>query len=210
MSFERATRLAAAAVTSLLLATIVLGCSDDVLAPGPAVRPPAAPPAVDSLPRELIDTAGTYDIVIQRTVDARVPGDPARFLIAAEAQPPTNGGAWWVRTFDGIRIPQAITRDAVVYYLDLSRAFQSGDFSGSIQQISSRFTYRADLTWQESYSLDGRSYRNVLVATMDLSWSNYCGSLCALSFSKRRVVVMDPRGTILRVSGDGPVSFWVS
>ncbi len=70
-------------------------------------------------------------------------------LKKAEAIYPDKGQGdeevWWSSSFDGVRIPYAITTAAVKYYLELSQAFQRGDFSGSsnIKMSRSRMKYGA-------------------------------------------------------------------
>lgn len=112
---------------------------------------------------------------------------------------------WWGGTFDGVRLPYAITADAVRYYVALSDAFRRADFSGSngISMSKSRFQYNARVERVAEFEHEGRLLRDVYVVRMVLSWSSVCGSLCGLWVEKERVVVLKSSGGVLAVFGDG-------
>ena len=120
--------------------------------------------------------------------------------------------AWWNSTFDGVKIPYAITVDAVHYYLDLSDAFRRGDFreSHGLRMDETSFTYTAKIEPAEHFEAEGREYTSVYIARLELSWSQHCGLLCALAVDAERTVVLDSAGTVLAVFGDGEVSVVVS
>jgi hypothetical protein len=112
---------------------------------------------------------------------------------------------WWYDTFDGVRIPYAVTMDAVRYYLGLTQALGRGDSTqtAGIPMKRSLFSYSARISDRAAtYSRDGRVFKDVFVVEMGLKWSNYCGSLCACSFSLNRTVLIRPDGTVLCVFGD--------
>ena len=111
---------------------------------------------------------------------------------------------WWYDSFDGVRLPYAVTMDAVRYYLTLSQALARGDTTETgIRMKRSEFSYHASIAARPStYSRDGRVFKDVYVVNMGLTWSNYCGSECACWFRLDRTVVLRPDGTVLCVFGD--------
>jgi len=112
---------------------------------------------------------------------------------------------WWYGEFDGVRLPYAVTMDAVRYYLALIQATARGDSSqtGGIPMKRANFSYTASVSPRQStLSRDGRVFEDVYTVELRLSWSNYCGSLCACSFNLNRTVVLRADGTVLCVFGD--------
>jgi hypothetical protein len=112
---------------------------------------------------------------------------------------------WWYGEFDGVRLPYAVTMDAVRYYLRLTQALGRGDTTqtSGIRMKQSEFSYSARVSPRPStYSRDGRVFKDVYVVDMRLRWSNYCGSLCACDFHLDRTVVLRRDGTVLCVFGD--------
>jgi hypothetical protein len=193
---------------------IVVAC---LSVPPPFVRPTASaqlPPA----------------LAIERPFSVRIArptasGDEQRALEAAEAAYPSreevvkairqahfklkatplDDPLWWSSEFDGVRIAFAITAGAVRYYINMSEAFRQNRFQevGVIPMKSSRFNYSASVTRAETISAGGQDFRDVFVVTMSLSWSDYCGSECALNFEKSRQVLVSREGKVLFISGDG-------
>ena len=112
---------------------------------------------------------------------------------------------WWYGTFDGVRLPYAVTMDGVRYYLELIQALARGDSTqtNGIRMKSASFSYHARVSSRYStYSRDGRVFKDAYLVEMDLSWSDYCGSLCACGFHLNRTVVIRRDGTVLCVFGD--------
>lgn len=112
---------------------------------------------------------------------------------------------WWYDEFDGVRLPYAVTMDAVRYYLGLTQALGRGDTTqtNGIRMKRSTFSYHANISARPAtYSRDGRVFEDVYVVEMGMRWSNYCGSLCACDFDLDRTVVLRRDGTILCVFGD--------
>lgn len=144
-------------------------------------------------------------------------------MAVAEAAPPASGDAsgprsevprreWWCSDIDGVRIAEAITSDAVAYYLALSEAFRKGHFRsiGVVPMSSSLLAYEARSEWRDSFVADGVEHRDVHVVTMSLEWSDCCGELCAMRFKKFRTVVVGSGGQVIVVTGDGPPEVAVS
>ena len=125
---------------------------------------------------------------------------------------PENEEIWWFESFDGVRIPYALTRASVAYYLRLTEAFRAGDFDsvGTFPMQSSSIEYTATINRRPDFVYEGHRFGDVYVVEMDLSWSDVCGNLCGLWFSKKRVVVLSLDGNLRAVFGDGVTSFMVS
>ncbi len=130
----------------------------------------------------------------------------------AEAGVEPDAALWWFATFDGIRIPWAITADALDYYVMVIEAFEKGDFSSSkgITMLKAFLRYEASVESLEEYQLGGVKHENVQVVHMELSWSQYCGPECAMGFFKKRTVVFDDQGNVVAVLDDGLTQYVVS
>jgi hypothetical protein len=153
----------------------------------------------------------------------RTPVEERLLRIAEETYPPTKAvlsiadvrldrkallqeeRLWWYGEFDGVRLPYAVTMDAVRYYLGLTQALGRGDSSQThgIRMKRSEFSYSAQISpGSRTFSRDGRTFENVWVVEMKLEWSDYCGSLCACGFHLDRTVILRRDGTVLCVFGD--------
>lgn len=118
-----------------------------------------------------------------------------------------SNALWWWAKFDGVRIPYAVTASAASYYSNLIQQFRRGNFSGAngIRMQRAQLTYTASIRHQDAFVLDNRPYSNVDVATLRLTWTQHCGSLCGMTFDRTRTVVLQSNGAIA-VSGDGAKS----
>ena len=121
------------------------------------------------------------------------------------AKTPLSYHLWWYDDFDGVRLPFAITAQGVNYYRNLLAAFRRGDFRGAngLAMSQARLDYRAVIAFHRVWKGKSRSFRNVYLATLELKWSQTCGSLCGLYIDRTRQVVISPQGKILGVFGDG-------
>ncbi len=112
---------------------------------------------------------------------------------------------WWYGDFDGVRLPYAVTMDAVRYYLGLAQAMGRGDSteSNGIRMIACDFSYSAHISpGTTKFARDGREFEGVYVVDLKLEWSDYCGTTCACWFKLDRTVVLRPDGAVLCVFGD--------
>ena len=112
---------------------------------------------------------------------------------------------WWHRVQLGVKIPFAITTDAVTYYTDLVSGFGKQTLKRYIEP-SSQFTYEASVSGHAVFEIDGKPFQNVTVVTLSLKFSqNFATTQTeGMSFEKKRTVVLDNTGKVLHVSGDGP------
>jgi len=192
-------------------------------------EPEAAGPVAFAVPDQGYEDGG-FELDIARSYGTQVEADlvvraeaempPRASVIAAIGDPAKQAqagvvegeGLWWLATFDGIRIPYAITDAALVYYTQVLDAFRHGDFEpskGIVMQKAS-LSYTASVRHEESVEIEGRSFEGVDVVTMSLSWSQYCGGECAMGFHKERTVVFDAAGGVVAVFGDGETPYLVS
>lgn len=107
---------------------------------------------------------------------------------------------WWCNSFDGVLVPYAITKRAVTYYLEVQDKFRAGKFS--IKMHGSALGYSAKIAHHKSYPHGEATLRDVYVVSLDLAWSQYCGTLCAMGFKTKRTVVLDEQGKVLAVQND--------
>jgi hypothetical protein len=112
---------------------------------------------------------------------------------------------WWQKEELGIKIPFAITKDAIAYYSELVTGYGK-QATKRYMEPSSNFTYEAKVAKQTEFSIDGKTFKDVSVVTMEMKFMESFAATTteALSFEKRRTVVFDGDGKVLHVSGDGP------
>ncbi|MGE5180185.1 MAG: carboxypeptidase-like regulatory domain-containing protein [Bacteroidota bacterium] len=175
-------------------------------------------------------TTRAFEATVRR--EFRSPPEERLLRIAEETYPPTKavasiGGGykvkredllqekrlWWYDEFDGVRLPYAVTMDAVRYYLGITQALGRGDASRTrgFRMIATTFSYDATVSpGPTTYKRAGHTFEDVYVVTMRLAWSDYCGNLCACGFGLDRTVVLRPDGTVVWVFGDRKPSVIVS
>lgn len=210
------------------LCVLVAGCGPP---PGPAAppQPVAEPETSPFLVPDQSWVEGGFRLEIRREYE----GDgQAELIRRAEAeQPPTKAvlaligdevsqkrvgvgdePLWWFQTFDGIRIPYAITQEALVYYVQVMEAFGEGDFGPSkgVAMKKATLEYSASVEHHDTFEHSGRIFKEVDVVKMSLSWSQYCGGECAMAFHKERTVVFGAGGKIQAVFLDGETPYIVS
>lgn len=123
-------------------------------------------------------------------------------------------GYWYYNSFDGIYIPYAITVEAINYYGDLIDDIKSGKINTIF--LTATFEYQAKIEFHNNYSIrnnekdDSDEYKDVYVVEMNLTWENYCGSLCGLWINKKRTVIFNQSGELQKVYFDGAEPIAVS
>jgi hypothetical protein len=116
---------------------------------------------------------------------------------------------WW--TGCDPRVPFALTASAVRFYLDQIAAFRRGQQPSRGRPLrSGAMRYEAIGSWESDVVIEDRSYRDVYVARLNLTWHVNCGELCGWAFSKQRIVVISRSGDVLAVVGDGRTPLAVS
>jgi len=176
--------------------------------------------SLSDLPDTVVDTSGSYTIIIERNTNrafheeiiakAEACFPPEYQIIDPQDRDklniPSGESLWWGGSFDGVRIPFAITGSAVEYYTRLIQLYKEGKFeeAGTIENISASFTYKVSVTHYNGFVYDNHNYGRVHVVQQELSWSNYCGMLCALWFTRERLIIFDAKDSaLLGVIGDG-------
>jgi hypothetical protein len=123
---------------------------------------------------------------------------------AGDVSLPREGKVWWFREQFGIRLPYAVTGDAVTYYTGLVTGYGKTRMK-RYAEPSSALKYTAAVKRHERFELDGKSWQNVDVVTLKLEFrQSFCATGTeAFGFTKDRTVVFDAQGKVLHVSGDG-------
>jgi hypothetical protein len=131
--------------------------------------------------------------------------DPPGLAQPQEAKAPVGDKVWWYKELLGIRIPCAVTGDAVAYYADLVKKFGGQAFQRHVEP-SSRLSYQAGVKVHADFEIDGKKFRNVHVVTLKLTFNQTFAATGTegMQFEKERLVVLDPDGKVLHLSGDGP------
>lgn len=125
--------------------------------------------------------------------------------------PPAEEAPYWSESsFDGVKIAGVISARAVIYYQAMSEAFRSGKSPTKIRMSETSFGYQAAARYHENYEIEGRKFTDVDVVILKLSWSQYCGSLCAMGFSKRKIVIFDKNNEPVAMFMDLYGGAWVS
>ncbi len=183
----------------------------------------------NEMPNFLEDTLGSFVYRINR--DYYLPSDRLRRLTEkAESlfppvdtimasygfnafEIPQDESMWWSQTFDGVRIPYAITWSSVEYYRSLLNLYEQGLFeeAQTISMSSASLIYETEIEYYRSFQVLDISYQSVWVVSQTLEWDNYCGSLCAMSFRAKRMVIFDyDTEQLIAVIGDGTPLVMVS
>lgn len=118
---------------------------------------------------------------------------------------PQGDKVWWYEEKLGTRIPYALTGDAISYYSEVVANHAKTAFK-SYAMPSSRLDYHAGVQFQKEFKLDDKTFNDVNVVTLKLSFSaNFTAEATSgLSFDKKRIVVLDSGNKVIHISGDGP------
>jgi hypothetical protein len=124
---------------------------------------------------------------------------------APDASKPAGPANWWDSEKLGIRIPVAVTADAVAYYEKLVAGYARQPYTRYVEP-SSRLDYVATAAFHASYTHANRTFTNVRVVTLKLTFSQNFASTQTegMHFTKERTVVLDADGKPLLILGDGP------
>ncbi len=142
---------------------------------------------------------------LRKAADTRDRNDPAGVAQPKEAALPAGENVWWYEEQLGIRIPFAVTADAVAYYSEW--VGKSGKLALSRHmQPTSRLDHHAVVEFHKEFKLDDRTFADVHVVTLKLSFSQsfVATQTEGMQFEKKRIVILDAKGKVLHISGDGP------
>lgn len=183
----------------------VFGCTEASSAVAPGSEPKAWP--ANPAKHVVVLTRTPADAASQRLIKAAEAAAPPKDAVrkaAGETKLPETGPLWWYREELGVRIPFAVTGDAVKYFAELVGRYGKESFTRFVEP-NSRLEYSAKVTTHKMFSRDDESFSNVRVVTLTLHFSqNFCATGTeGQSFQKERIVVFDSAGTLLKIFGDG-------
>ena len=138
--------------------------------------------------------------------EAAIPDEEALRKAMGDGQPLAKDEVqWWHEEKLGIRIPFAITGDAVAYYKSLVEGYGKRSFKRYMQP-SSKLEYHASAALHAEFEHGGRKFKDVHVVTLKLRFAQSFAATTteALEFEKRRTVILDTNGDVMAVDGDGP------
>lgn len=121
---------------------------------------------------------------------------------------PDGEPKWWSSQFNGIQAAELVSTGAVLYYYNLSQTLRNngGKLNGNSFRFSTSLEYEASIKKMDVYERSGKSFNNVYVANMTLTWGQVCGGLCGYGFTRNKIVVMSPTGEILEMFIDDPAN----
>jgi hypothetical protein len=142
---------------------------------------------------------------LRQAAEARDRNDPPGLAQPKDAKAPAGDKVWWYKEQLGIRIPCAITTDAIAYYSDLVRKYGSQAFK-RYAEPSSRLDYRAGVKFHKEFKLGDKTFNDVHVVALKLTFDqNFAATATeGMHFEKERMVILDAGSKVLHISGDGP------
>jgi hypothetical protein len=183
---------------------------------GPKIWPVDATKHVVVIKRDAADTKQTAMItaaeaaqankeVLRVAVEAHNPNNPVDPAQAKRAKVPEGDNVWWHQEQLGIRIPCAVTADAILYYTDLVTKNATKEFK-NYAMPSSRLDYHAIAQFHKEFKVNDKTFANVNVVTLVLIFSaNFTAEATSgMQFEKIRIVILDAANKVLHISGDGP------
>lgn len=128
---------------------------------------------------------------------------------------PADEPFWWSISSDGILSTEVVTGEAVRYYLRTIALLKINDGrvkDGSTQYISASLKYESSIEKRQYFERSGKTFTNVYVANMILTWRQVCGMRCGRGFTRNKLIVMNEKGEILEMFLDDKVNNmgWVS
>ena len=189
----------------LALSAVAIVHSEAAMLPGSETKEWPADPARHIVKVDRIFTTEAESALITAAENLA----PNEKELLAEAQKQDEAAKlvakqWWYQEALSVKIPFALTADAVTYYTELVTGFGKQKLLRYSHPASS-FHYEAKVAKHESYESDGKTFTNVSVVTLSMTFSeNFVTTVTeGMEFSKTRVVIFDAAGKVLHTSGDG-------
>jgi len=190
------------------MAVLALWMTGTVAVPGSNVE--------GAKPREWPANPDRHRVTIRRTaanesekkmISVAEAAYPAKSEVVAAGKmepPPVDDKLWWYKEVLGIKIPYAITARTIEYYSGLMEGYRKKALT-RYAEPSSRFSYEASISVQETYAQGGKTFSHVYVVKMKLFFeeSFVASQSEAVHFNKDREVILDTHGQVLQVTGDG-------
>jgi hypothetical protein len=114
---------------------------------------------------------------------------------------------WWLDSIDETWIPFAVTAGAVNYYRCRLHDYAAGRGLFGFGATKSADHGSLSYTARAVASAERGAAR---VVKLELRWTYWCGSLCAMEFVHTRRVFFDASGKVIRIEGDGRPTVIVS
>ena len=155
-----------------------------------------------SIRREAADAA--QKMMISTAEKTRPDAEALRKAMGDDPQP-KDAFQWWYREELGIRIPFAVTAEAVDYFSKLVGDYGKQEFKRYVEPSSS-VDYHASVAFHLRFEHNGRKFADVHVVTLKLVFmQNFAATGTeGMQFEKVRTVVLDANGKVLAIGGDGP------
>lgn len=129
---------------------------------------------------------------------------------------PARKHLWWLGPDEGLRVPYAVTMDALLYYIDRVQRYGRGtppDKEPGAMPVS-HLNYSASVTHQSSFARDKATYLDVHVVELRLEWAagsvGNNGMSSAAGFTLDRTVLINRNGQVVAVFGDRAASLLVT
>lgn len=153
-----------------------------------------------SVPKEWPTNPKRHLVTLKRLPDA----ESALKAITIAENTPSGTNDWSCGSQLGIRLPFALTRPSLEYYEGLIRGYQKRSWKTFIEPRS-LMDYSATVSHYETFERDGTTFRDVDVVEMKLNFhADFTQEgTQGVHFIKTRTVVLDPKGRVLAVFGDG-------
>ncbi len=174
--------------SGILLWVLSMGCLMADILPG-------------SVPKDWPANPKRHVVTLKRMPDH----EAALKAITLAENAPSGTNAWSSGTQLGVRLPFALTHPALEYYEALVRGYQKRSWKTFIEPRS-LMDYSATVSHHETFERDGQTFRDVDVVEMKLTLQAEFTQegTQGLHFIKTRTVVLDRKGRVLAVLGDGP------
>lgn len=138
-----------------------------------------------------------------------------RYIDQEQVALPDGEPKWWSSPAKTVLPTEVVTTEAVLYYYNTSLTFRNKQGKlkeNSFPFLSSKLKYESSIKKMDVYERAGKSFNDVYVANMTLTWGQVCGGLCGSGFTRNKIVVMNASGEILEMFLDDPRnnSSWIS
>lgn len=180
-------------------------------------RPMSASPPLNAQPKNWPANPARHTLVLQRSgtnaaqtaliraAEAVLPSADILRQAAGPTPPPAGTNVWWYKEELGVRIPCAITGDAVSYYTNLVTAYGRQTLNRYSEPFS-RVEYRARVEFHPVFRHQDKTFRDVHAVTLQLKFMQTFAATQTegMHFDKERVVLLNAAGQVVQVIGDGP------
>jgi hypothetical protein len=199
---------------ALVVAVVSLACARVVVAQLPAGYTETSPVArADSL-REVLH-GGRFVIsvarvaasaderrLIERAESIVPPGDSVELAarrgtpqstVVYHSHPSLSPPRWWLREWNGVMLPYALTGSAARYYIDRVRMLATSP--NPFNAYEPGFEHRSSMEYTARVVRDGAK----IEVHLRVAFSLTCGRLCGIGFAHSRIVEFDQGGAVVRV-----------